>query len=81
MSADVGRPEHRAPLPAGSTLVLYTDGLVERRGEALDRGMTRLRREVSSRAAEPVDVLVEQLLHGMGADAADDIALLALRVP
>lgn len=81
VSADISRAEARAPLPPGSTLLLYTDGLVERRGEVLDRGMTRLRRELASRAAEPVEALVEHLLHGMGADADDDIALLALRVP
>lgn len=81
VSVDIARPESRTPLPAGSTLLLYTDGLVERRGEVLDRGMTRLRREMASLAAEPVEGLVGHLLHGMGADADDDIALLALRVP
>src|SRR5262249_25714775 len=32
----------RHPIEPGSTLVLYTDGLVERRGEALDAGLARL---------------------------------------
>ncbi|MFG1808033.1 PP2C family protein-serine/threonine phosphatase [Streptomyces sp. NPDC049040] len=81
VSADVIRPEAQTPLPPGSTLLLYTDGLVERRGEVLDRGMTRLRREMASLAAEPVEAVVAHLLHGMGADADDDIAMLALRVP
>ncbi|WP_031517810.1 PP2C family protein-serine/threonine phosphatase [Streptomyces sp. NRRL F-5123] len=81
VSVEIDRTEHRTPLPAGSTLLLYTDGLVERRGEVLDRGMTRLRREVSSRAGEPVEALVEQLLHGMGTGADDDVALLAVRMP
>ena len=31
------------PLPAGTALLLYTDGLVERRGESIDRGLERLR--------------------------------------
>ncbi|SEG84070.1 hypothetical protein SAMN05216223_1152 [Actinacidiphila yanglinensis] len=42
--------------------------------------MTRLRREAASWAGESVATLVEELLHGLGADA-DDIALLAVRVP
>jgi serine phosphatase RsbU (regulator of sigma subunit) len=81
VSAEVRRAEHFAPLTSGSTLLLYTDGLVERRGENLDRGMTRLRREAASRGQQPPNVLVEQLMHGLGADADDDIAILALRAP
>ncbi|MFI0720753.1 PP2C family protein-serine/threonine phosphatase [Streptomyces sp. NPDC021224] len=81
VSVEIARTEHRTALPAGSTLLLYTDGLVERRGEVLDRGMTRLRREAASRAGEPVEAFVGQLLRGMGADADDDIALLAVRMP
>jgi PAS domain S-box-containing protein len=35
-------PETAVPFPAGSALVLYTDGLVERRGEGMDCGLRRL---------------------------------------
>jgi serine phosphatase RsbU (regulator of sigma subunit) len=39
-----GRPgtDHVTELPVGSTLLLYTDGLVERRDETLDDGLDRL---------------------------------------
>ena len=33
----------RSPCPTGATLLLYTDGLVERRGESIDLGLERLR--------------------------------------
>jgi serine phosphatase RsbU (regulator of sigma subunit) len=81
VSAELERAQDKVPLPAGATLLLYTDGLIERRGETLDRGMTRLRREAASCARQPPNDLVGQLLHGMGADADDDIALLAVRAP
>jgi sigma-B regulation protein RsbU (phosphoserine phosphatase) len=78
---DIPRSDATTDLPAGSTLLLYTDGLVERRGEHLDRGMTRLRRDMVSLAGEQVEDVVGHLLRSMGADADDDVALLALRIP
>jgi PAS domain S-box-containing protein len=67
-------------LEDGSTLVLYTDGLVEVRGESLDRGLERLREAVASGPDEPdplCDHVIDSLLGGRG--ARDDVALLALR--
>ena len=65
-----------------STLVLYTDGLVERAGESLDQGLRRLRRAVSPREPDPqrtCDALVRRLLPD---DAErDDAALLVVTVP
>jgi PAS domain S-box-containing protein len=66
-------------LPAHSTLVLYTDGLVERRDEPLDHGLERLRRHAADLAREPLDTFCDELLIGLGADSADDIAVLAVR--
>ncbi|RBY97979.1 histidine kinase [Blastococcus sp. TF02-8] len=66
-------------LPAGSTLVLYTDGLVESRDADVDVGMDRLL-DVAGRAcsADP-DALCDRLLEEMvGEHRPDDIALLAL---
>lgn len=74
------RADHDAALPAGSTLVLYTDGLVERRRELLDEGIERLRTTVQEHAALPVEELASRLLHLLAADAEDDVALLVLRV-
>jgi anti-sigma regulatory factor (Ser/Thr protein kinase)/putative methionine-R-sulfoxide reductase with GAF domain len=70
------------PLRPWSTLVLYTDGLVERAGESLDDGLDRLRRAVASREPDPqrtCDRLVKRLLpHGA---ESDDAALLVVTVP
>jgi hypothetical protein len=67
------------PVPPGATLLGYTDGLVERRGEILDDGLERLRR-----AAAGVDGTVDELIDRVvevvrGADAADDTAIAAIR--
>ena len=69
---------HFEPFTAGSTLVLYTDGLVEVRGESLDEGMERLRRaaERASGVEELCDEVVDSLIDG---DRADDVALVAAR--
>ncbi len=69
-----------AQLTPGTTLVLYTDGLIERRGESLDRGMERLRAALAS-APEDLEAAsdhVVRLLIPEGG-AADDTALLAVR--
>lgn len=68
-------------LPAGSTVLLYTDGLIERRGEALHQGMTRLRQHAAALARQPLEMLCDQLLESLAADSTDDVALLALRLP
>ncbi|WUW23849.1 SpoIIE family protein phosphatase [Streptomyces sp. NBC_01463] len=68
-------------LPAGALLVLYTDGLVERRGEELGVGLERLR---AAALAAPADVgdlcghLVEACLDD--GESSDDVAILAVRV-
>ncbi|MFF8035541.1 MULTISPECIES: SpoIIE family protein phosphatase [unclassified Streptomyces] len=76
---DRPRPRARDAVPAGSTVLLYTDGLVERRDEHLDDALERLRRRACALAREPLDVFCDELLIGLGADSADDIAVLALR--
>lgn len=69
------------PLPPASTLLLYTDGLVERRGEDLNRGLDRLRRHAESLAGEPLNGFCDELLTSMPMTGEDDVALIALRVP
>jgi serine phosphatase RsbU (regulator of sigma subunit)/anti-sigma regulatory factor (Ser/Thr protein kinase) len=70
--------EHEAPLPSGSTIVLYTDGVIEVRGETLDAGLDRLRRTAEA-GHESVDALCDAVIERMVADGrpADDVALLA----
>jgi serine phosphatase RsbU (regulator of sigma subunit)/anti-sigma regulatory factor (Ser/Thr protein kinase) len=74
--------EHELQIDRGSMLLLYTDGLVERRGESLDVGLERLRRtaERSLRrhdAPEAIATLLEEQLEGR--PSADDVALLLLQ--
>lgn len=79
MDPDAPRPSATDAIPAHSTLLLYTDGLIERRGESLDDAMERLRRCASDLACEPLEVFCDELLIGLGADSDDDIAVLAVR--
>ncbi len=78
-----GRPWISAvePLPPRSTLLLYTDGLVERRGEDLGDGLERLRRCAEALAREPLGRFCDELLTGMPVTGEDDVAVIALRVP
>jgi len=63
-----------------STLVLYTDGLVEERGAPLDEGLERLRQIVRGGPAEP-DLLCDHVLRTLRPHGSvDDLALLVLRV-
>ncbi|MFD7701142.1 SpoIIE family protein phosphatase [Streptomyces caelestis] len=79
------RPEHAGavePLPPGSTLLLYTDGLVERRDEDLTVGLERLRRHAAAAVHGPLEAFCDALLADqLTVDNDDDVALLALRLP
>jgi serine phosphatase RsbU (regulator of sigma subunit) len=64
----------------GSTLLLFTDGLVERRDSGIDEGRARLRELVAAEGRRPLGELCDRLLAGMlPAGAGDDVALLAVR--
>jgi CHASE3 domain sensor protein/anti-sigma regulatory factor (Ser/Thr protein kinase) len=66
-------------LEPGSLLLMYTDGLVERRTERLGAGLERLERAVANGPAD-AEELLDHVLAELGSDApsADDIALLAV---
>ncbi|XVQ15296.1 SpoIIE family protein phosphatase [Spirillospora sp. CA-255316] len=68
----------RVPFPAGSTLLLYTDGLVERRGESLDHGLERLARRLGG-CSGPLDETADALLALTAPAAQDDVTILLLR--
>jgi anti-sigma regulatory factor (Ser/Thr protein kinase)/PAS domain-containing protein len=68
-------------VPPGSLLVFYTDGLVERRGEPMERGLERLRDVVTRHATMPLRLLKQAIFSELvDASATDDIALVALRM-
>lgn len=82
------RAEHEVLLEPGSVLLLYTDGLVERRGEHLSHGVARLCEALTESLAgvsldddgalgRAVDDLVTRMLDG---HADDDVAVLAVHV-
>ncbi|MFI8218334.1 SpoIIE family protein phosphatase [Streptomyces sp. NPDC085932] len=75
------RPNATLPLPPGSTLILYTDGLVEIPGSDLDTGLAHLRRHALALADAPLDTLCDHVLARMPPGSTDDVALLALRLP
>jgi serine phosphatase RsbU (regulator of sigma subunit) len=67
-------------MPAGSTLLLFTDGLFERRTSDLDAGRERLRSLARDLAAEPLELLCDGLLGGLLAGGfEDDVAVLGVR--
>jgi serine phosphatase RsbU (regulator of sigma subunit) len=69
-----------AELPPDSTLLLFTDGLFERRTSDLDAGRDRLRMLVGELAGQSLDALCDGLLAGLlGEGAEDDVAVLAVR--
>ena len=74
--------QFETPLPAGATIVLYTDGLVERRGESIETGLQRLVAACRNGSPDPEE-LCDQLLallldeHSNHDDAALLVATLA----
>jgi serine phosphatase RsbU (regulator of sigma subunit)/anti-sigma regulatory factor (Ser/Thr protein kinase) len=73
--------QERYDIEPGSVVVLYTDGVVEVRGESLDDGLERLRL-LAERWHPTVDGLCEGIIDEMVTDGrpADDVALLAFRL-
>ncbi|WP_406456948.1 SpoIIE family protein phosphatase [Streptomyces sp. NBC_01622] len=70
------------PLSPGSTAVLYTDGLVERRDEDLDEGIASLERALAGATGTP-QVVCDRLVRSLGvtADHDDDVAVLVIHHP
>jgi serine phosphatase RsbU (regulator of sigma subunit) len=75
------REESVVTLDRGSTVLLFTDGLIERRDADLDAGMTRLRESLRELADRPLDELLDEVLERLvDGRPEDDVALVAVRL-
>jgi PAS domain S-box-containing protein len=78
VEAGMAYPEAVAQLTPGTTLLCYTDGLIERRGETLEDGLARLRAAAAG-ASDP-QLLADRVLGAMtGEHREDDVAVLVIR--
>jgi serine phosphatase RsbU (regulator of sigma subunit) len=78
---DTERRESQVTIDRGGTLLLYTDGLVERRGQSLDVGLSRLQALLEELAGLPLDTLCDEVLRRLlPARSEDDVALVAVRL-
>jgi PAS domain S-box-containing protein len=80
---DWSRPENRITMPARATLLLYTDGLVERRGSSIDDGMARAADLVQEGRSQTLDEVADHLMSRLepGGGYPDDVAMLLYRQP
>jgi hypothetical protein len=82
LGLETSRADLSLRLEAGSTLLLYSDGLIETRNADLDHGLDRLR--IAARGVATLDVaeLCDELVSAMvGVSAHDDVTVLAVRIP
>ncbi|MFG2054123.1 SpoIIE family protein phosphatase [Micromonospora sp. NPDC048930] len=72
-------PDLEFVLPAGATLVLYTDGLIERRDTTIDDGLAALS-AVATRVDDDLDQFCQRLLVELAPpEIHDDVAVVAVR--
>jgi anti-sigma regulatory factor (Ser/Thr protein kinase)/GAF domain-containing protein len=80
---DWSRPEAHVTMPARATLVLYTDGLVERRRIAWEQGISRVVDLVQDGGASTLDDVANQIMSGLAPSGGyqDDVVLMLYRHP
>ncbi|MGC0334465.1 serine phosphatase RsbU (regulator of sigma subunit) [Streptomyces sp. SAI-170] len=78
----VPRPQATSTYAPGDTLILYTDGLIERRGEDIDAGLSRLTSTLATCTEFSAEHLADALLArlGLASGAHDDIAMVVVRL-
>lgn len=75
------RTDHRRVLEPGSTLLMFTDGLVEHRGQDMDAFIARTKRILAASGDRPLPELLRLIVEENVTEAGeDDIALLAVRL-
>jgi serine phosphatase RsbU (regulator of sigma subunit) len=72
-------PGREVRLPAGAIVAMYTDGLIERPGEDIGMGMSRLARALADAPADSLDGLCDSVLASLAPHPRDDVALLLAR--
>ena len=83
LGVDPAAPRRESVVTLGpdAVVLLYTDGLVERRDEDLDHGLARLQAILAELAGRDLDELVDEVLARMlPATPDDDVALIAIRL-
>lgn len=80
---DQPRPEAHVTMPARATLLLYTDGLVERRGSSIEDGMARAADLVGDGCSQELDDVADELMSKLEPTGgySDDVAILLYRQP
>jgi PAS domain S-box-containing protein len=83
LPADWQRSQVTATLPSGATLMLYTDGLVERRNQSLDKGIDAAAVTMTEHAQDHPDDVADHVMAAMTPAAGydDDVAILIYRHP
>ena len=68
-------------LQAGSMIIMYSDGLVERRRERLDIGISRLEAVCAELVGDPIDIVADEIVRRMTAQSApeDDVVVACFR--
>jgi PAS domain S-box-containing protein len=79
---DHPRPSGSTVLERGSLLVLYSDGLIERRGSRIDHGLERLALAAAQLADAPIHSVCERLVAALEVESTrgDDVVILAVRL-
>jgi PAS domain S-box-containing protein len=81
VDAHATRTESVVTLDRGATVLLYTDGLIERRDADLDTGLDRLRMHLAELADHPLQDLCDELIARLvDGKPEDDVALVAVRL-
>ncbi|MFF2727724.1 GAF domain-containing SpoIIE family protein phosphatase [Streptomyces sp. NPDC058008] len=80
-SDGLARHDHTHALPRDSVLLLYTDGLVERRDDDIDTSIQQAAATLATHGGLPLPLLLEVLSRGLAdVPQRDDVAVLVIRV-